>query len=255
MAKPGKTSAKAGRRSLFGRIDPLTSLLLVFPLFLVYEVGILFVPSAENGADLLTSRVLRLLHDRVGLYIALNACLWAMFLGLVLYLRRKHNFNPRSVVPVLIESALYALTMGSLICYVMVDLLHVDPRLAIPYVGPALRTGAQSSPSVVGVIVVALGAGVHEELLFRVLMLGGLVMLLQRVFGLGRAATLAIAFLVSSVLFSAAHHVIGGEPWKLGAFTYRVLCGLVFATIYQLRGVAVAVYTHALYDIYVLLLR
>jgi hypothetical protein len=33
------------------------------------------------------------------------------------------------------------------------------------------------------------------------------------------------------------------------------LCGLVFATIFQTRGFAVAVYTHALYDIYVLIVR
>jgi hypothetical protein len=49
--------------------------------------------------------------------------------------------------------------------------------------------------------------------------------------------------------------VIGGEPWKLGVFVYRFLCGLFFATLFQTRGFAVAVYTHALYDIYVLLVH
>ncbi len=258
MEKRAKAKgAKAGlrKRGLFARIDPLTSLLLVFPLFLVYEVGVLVVPSAANGADLLTAQLLKLLHGRIGLYIALNGCLWALFLGLVLYLRRKHEFHPRLVFPVFVESAIYALTMGSLICYVMVDLLHVDPRLSIPFVGPVLRAGAESATGVVGVIVIALGAGVHEELIFRVLLVGGFGIALQRLFGVGRTPALAIAFVVSSILFSAAHHVIGGEPFRMGAFTYRVLCGLVFASLYQFRGIAVAVYTHALYDIYVLLVR
>jgi hypothetical protein len=252
--------AKGGKRGIFRRIDPLSSLLLVFPLFLIYEVGILLVPSGTNGADLITAQILRLLHNRLGLYVALNGGLWALFLGLVLYLRRKHDFDVRLIVPVLAESALYALTMGSLICYVMVDLLHVDPRLLISSgtshsMMPVLRAGAEGATGIVGVIVIALGAGVHEELIFRVLLVGGFGLFMQRVLGLGRTTALTIAFIVSAVLFSAAHHVIGGEAFRVGAFTYRILCGLIFATIYQLRGVAVAVYTHSLYDIYVMLLR
>ena len=243
MAKPKR--GVVGRRGFFGRIDPLTSLLLVFPLFLVYEVGILLVPSAYNGADLITSQIVRLLHGQVGTYIALNAGLWAFFLGLVLWLRRSHSFEPRLVFPVLVESAFYALMMGSLICFVMVDLLHVDPRLSI-----ALEVG-KAPRGAVAAIIVSLGAGVHEELIFRVILIGGFGILLQKVFGLGRRGALTIAFLVSSILFSAAHHVIGGEAFRIGAFVYRILCGLFFACLYQWRGVAIAVYTHTLYDIYV----
>jgi hypothetical protein len=96
---------------------------------------------------------------------------------------------------------------------------------------------------------------VHEELVFRLIMISGLLWLGQKAFGLGRAANIAQAFLISSALFSAAHHVIGGEPFHVGVFTYRLLCGLVFATLYEVRGFAVAVYTHALYDCFVLLLH
>jgi membrane protease YdiL (CAAX protease family) len=91
--------------------------------------------------------------------------------------------------------------------------------------------------------------------MFRLVMVGGGVWLLTRVLGLPRWLAIVIAFAVSSVLFSAAHHIVGGEPWRLGAFTYRLLCGLFFATLFQTRGLAVAVYTHALYDIYVLIVR
>jgi hypothetical protein len=61
--------------------------------------------------------------------------------------------------------------------------------------------------------------------------------------------------LVSAVLFSAAHHIVGGEPWRVGVFVYRILCGLIFAALFQWRGFAVAVYTHALYDVFVLTLH
>ena len=139
--------------------------------------------------------------------------------------------------------------MGSLICFVMIDFLHIDPKLLI---------GCSTAPehaSTAAKLVLSLGAGVHEELLFRLIMVGGGVWLLTRALGLRRWLAVGIAMVVSSVLFSAAHHVIGGEPFRVGAFTYRLLCGLVFATLFQTRGFAVAVYTHALYDIYVLIVR
>ncbi len=101
----------------------------------------------------------------------------------------------------------------------------------------------------------SLGAGVHEELVFRLLMVGGGTWLLSNVLGLRRPLAIVFTMLVSSVLFSAAHHIIGGEPYRTGAFVYRILCGLIFASIFQWRGFAVAVYTHALYDIYVLIVR
>ena len=239
--------AKGRAGGSWSRVDPLTSLLFVFPLFLFYELGVLLVPSAYNGADLLTSEALHLLHGRVQTYIAVNAGLAALFVVAALVLRKRHHFDPGRIGMVLLESSIYALGMGTFILFVMMDLLHIDPRLAIP----ALRTAAAAPQGFLPVLIVSIGAGVHEELLFRVGMVGGLVWLLTTTLKRSRGVSIAVAFFVSSVLFSAAHHVIGGEPFRIGVFVYRMLCGLVFAAIYQVRGFAVAVYTHALYDVYV----
>jgi membrane protease YdiL (CAAX protease family) len=66
----------------------------------------------------------------------------------------------------------------------------------------------------------------------------------------------AVALIVSSVLFSAMHHIPPyGDPLQLGVFVFRILAGCFFGLVYWFRGFAVAVYTHALYDIYVLLVR
>jgi hypothetical protein len=242
-------AAPAYKKSVTRRSDPLTSVLLVFPLFIIYQIGVLSIPSTYNGADLITSQMLRLLHGNGTTYLLINTVLAIAFVILVLVLRRKNTFDPRLFLPVLLESAIYALTMGSLICFVMIDFLHIDPKL---FIGCS-TTPAQASPA--AKIVLSLGAGVHEELVFRLIMVGGGVWLLTRGLGMRRWLAVGLAMVISSVLFSAAHHVIGGEPFRVGAFTYRVLCGLVFATIFQTRGFAVAVYTHALYDIYVLLVR
>jgi hypothetical protein len=232
------------------RYDPkdlLTSLVLVFPLFLVYQVGVLFTLPVLNGADFLTVFLFHNLGLSTGAYLAYTAAVAIAFGVAVALLRRKQKFNPRLIVPVLIESAIYALTMGSLIVFVMTRVLHVSPRLA----GGAIATQGLGTR-----FVMSLGAGVWEETVFRLGIMTGVAVLLEKVLGFGRWVAVALALLASSVLFSAMHHIPPyGDPLQIGVFVFRVLAGCFFGLVYWYRGFAIAVYTHALYDIYVLLLR
>jgi hypothetical protein len=243
-----KTSKRGS--AYFRRTNLLTSVLLVFPLFLVYQVGVLALPEVHNGADLVTSQMLSLLHGQIEIYILINLGLALAFLLTIGFLRRKNEFDTGLFVPTVLESTLYAVFMGSLIVLVMQDVLHIDPRLAVAH-----SNAGVPDTGLIAKVVLAFGAGVHEELLFRLLILSGLLAFCDKLLGMPRLLAVAIAFLVSSALFSAAHHVIGGEPWRLGVFVYRLLCGLVFATLFQVRGFAVAVYTHALYDVFVLIMH
>jgi len=232
------------------RYDPkdlLTSLVLVFPLFLIYQVGVLFTLPVLNGADFLTVFLFHNLGLSTGAYLAYTVAVAVAFAVGVLLLRRKQKFNPRLVVPVLIESAIYALTMGSLIVFVMTRVLHVSPRLA---------GGVIASQGFGTRFVMSLGAGVWEETIFRLGIMTGVAVLLEKVLGFSRWVAVALALLASSILFSAMHHIPPyGDPLHLGVFVFRVLAGCFFGMVYWFRGFAIAVYTHALYDIYVLLLR
>ena len=224
----------------------LTSLVLVFPLFLVYQFGVLFTLPMLNGADFLTVFLFRNLGLSTGAYLAYTAAVAVAFVIAVAMLRRKQKFDPKLIVPVFVESAIYALTMGSLIVFVMTRVLHVSPRLAGGIAGQGLGTR----------FVMSLGAGVWEETIFRLGIMTGVVMLLERVLGMGRWVAVVLALLASSVLFSAMHHIPPyGDPLQLGVFTFRVLADCFFGLIYWFRGFAIAVYTHALYDVYVLLVR
>ena len=231
------------------RYDPknlLTSLVLVFPLFLVYQVGVLFTLPVLNGADFLTVFLFHNLGLSKGAYLAYTAAVAVAFVIAVVVLRRKQRFDPRLIVPVFVESAIYALTMGSLIVFVMTRVLHVSPRLAGGIADQGLATR----------FVMSLGAGVWEETIFRLGIMTGVAVLLERVLGLGRWVAVVVALLVSSVLFSAMHHIPPyGDPLHLGVFLFRVLAGCFFGLVYWFRGFAVVVYTHALYDLYVLLVR
>jgi len=49
-------------------------------------------------------------------------------------------------------------------------------------------------------------------------------------------------------------HYIGtmADQWQLYSFMFRWVAGLLFTVLYFMRGFAITAYTHALYDIWVL---
>jgi hypothetical protein len=225
-------------RHFSGRVDGLSSAIYVFPLFLVYQLGIL-TNRGQNGVDFLTRVLIDLVERDLAGYLFLLASSFVAYAAVVLLLRRTGHFDPRSFVPVVVESAFYALSMGSIILYLLDRIGAAFPGLAIGAINP------------IDVLVVSAGAGFHEELFFRAIGMNVLAWLLAGLTG-PRRAWLA-ALLLSSLFFALAHHVgPSGEAFRFGAFVYRTLAGAFFALVYRVRGFAVAVWTHALYDVYVL---
>lgn len=232
----------ADRRNL------LTNLVLVCPLFVIYQLGVLFTRPLLNGADFVTILLLHHWHLSTLAYLGfVFGVAAALFLAVVL-LGRKQKFDKRVVLPVLLESMIYALTMGSLIVFLMTEVMGISPRLA----GPA----PLPDQSIVTRFVMSIGAGLYEETVFRLGLLSLTVLIAERVLGLRRFLAVLGGLAFSSLAFSAMHHIPPyGDPLSLGVFTFRTLAGVFFAMLFWYRGFAVAVYTHALYDIYVLLVR
>jgi membrane protease YdiL (CAAX protease family) len=225
----------------------ITDLILIFPLLIVYQLGVLLTFPMLNGADFVSAILFGQLGFSKQQYLLFVVVVTVLFLGGLLLLRRKQqHFQPRVIVPILLESTIYALTMGSLIILVMTRLLGIEPSLS----------AALHKEGVVSRFVMSLGAGVYEELVFRLGLLGGTFAITQKLFRWNRWFSLAVAFGVSALAFSAVHHIPPyGDPIRIDIFTFRVLAGIFFGALYWTRGLAVAVYTHALYDVYVLLIR
>ncbi|MCX4243227.1 CPBP family glutamic-type intramembrane protease [Paraliomyxa miuraensis] len=242
MARAPKTTQTAPPHPLVahlqGRIEGLTSAVLVFPLFLVYQLGILS-GRGQNGVDFVTQALIRVSHRDLSQYLVILAGLLVAYAAVVVLLRRRGQLAPRAFVPMLVESTFYALIMGSIIVFVIRQFAGIVPGLVVGGAGP------------LDVVVISAGAGFHEELIFRVILMGGLAWLLTGLTGARRAWLLALV--LSSLAFSLAHHIGPvGEPFTFAAFVYRTLAGVFFALVYQIRGFAVAAWTHALYDVYVL---
>lgn len=259
MSPPRTASSRRGGggppiAAVLGHGDLATSLLFIFPLFLIYEVGVVFAP-VMNGVDFVSRNLYAALSYNTRNYLLFHVGLAVLFAGLLVWMRRRRairkNGDPRRFFPMLLEAAIFALTSGSLILFVMRHILHIDPPLAVGD-GPPFAAGGLSGTATGALL--SLGAGVHEELVFRLgLCAGGAALL--RVVGVAHGPAMVLAFLSSSVLFSAAHHIgAAGDPWAFAVFTYRLLAGLLFASLFYFRSLAHAVYTHALYDIYVIVI-
>lgn len=226
----------------FGRGDLTASLILIFPLYLAYAIGVVFSGSI-NGVDLVSRQLWRLCGADRTTYLLVHAGLAAAFVLWVRHARRTRTLSIEVAAPVIAEAAVYALAMGTVIRLFMI---HVLER------GGLLELGLEIGPTTRHVIA-SLGAGVHEELVFRLGLLCALA------WGLGRAGlrprvALVLAVIASALVFSWAHH-LAGEPWDRAVFVYRALAGVVFALVFWYRSLAHAVYAHALYDVWVLVVR
>ena len=238
--------------AVLGHGDLGTSLLYIFPLFLVYGVGVLSAPTM-NGVDFVTRNLYAAVGFSVRNYLLVYAGLAVCFLIALLYMRKHGGLHRFSFIRLVLESAIVALCLGSFIVFVMQNILGISPVAAIAGPHPKLALG-DNGPVVD--VVLSLGAGVFEELVFRLGLFAGGAALFRVVLGMPHALATLLAGILSSLLFSAAHHIGAlGEPWAWNVFVYRSLAGAAFAAMFYYRSLAHAVYTHALYDVYVGLLR
>jgi|MDSW01.3.fsa_nt_gb membrane protease YdiL (CAAX protease family) len=109
-------------------------------------------------------------------------------------------------------------------------------------------------------LAIAAGAGLYEEIIFRLILFGGLLLWFKSLFGIFWSDSLAqwlgviLAILISSFLFAYAHGWAGDESaHDFGPMLFRTLAGMAFSLIFLFRGIAVCAYAHFAYDAMLLL--
>ncbi len=229
-------------------------LALTLPIFVLYHLAVVFL-RVKNATDMLTGELLHLADGSTTAYLGITLAIGVVFAGTFAFLGRGHAFRPGKFVQIAVEGVLYAVLM----------------RMAAGVVMERLFAGHIDEGSRFTGFVMSLGAGFYEELAFRVLLYGvGAKVLLalfaepQTSFVASTRTTLTVRSVgvlvawgvASSLLFSGFHYVGAlGDPWKLTSFVFRLLLGLALTLIYATRGFAAAVWTHAVYDVWVLVFR
>ncbi|MBN1805660.1 MAG: CPBP family intramembrane metalloprotease [Sedimentisphaerales bacterium] len=124
---------------------------------------------------------------------------------------------------------------------------------------PPLNAGAEEaiySQSLIANIVTGIGAGIYEELVFRLILICLLMLLFQDLLRLTHKNAIVLSVLISAALFSAHHHIdlLSGQPnandpFDMIRFAFRTIAGVYFAVLFAIRGFGITAGTHAFYDI------
>ncbi|MCA9735231.1 MAG: CPBP family intramembrane metalloprotease [Deferribacteres bacterium] len=213
------------------------------PAILLYEIAVRWyyqdmVLEVRNSAEIFLKDFLRAIGLNEPL-ILLAAYLVATVFIIILARRQGYKFPGISAFFMIIfESVFYAVFLGSVTGYITNQIL-------------SLQTGniVDKFEEMLPQILMAFSAGIWEEILFRLLMLGLLLYFFQQLMHSKRWLQIAIATFISSVIFSVFHYA-SFEYFTWSSFTFRFVAGCILGLLFVHRGLAVAVYTHSFYDFF-----
>ena len=217
------------------------SVLAMLPLVVIYQVGIVQSRAGvRNIAEVWLTGPFSLLGVHAA--TAVNILVMAGLLVALWRLERTGAVCFSFLFIMVLEAVIYAtvmfLTAGAV------------ARFVQRHVVDMLSAGNASWSS----LWLSVGAGVYEELLFRLILLAGGVFVLHRVFQFRKTPSMALMLVISSLAFSAAHHVGAlGEAPDGFVFIFRTVCGLMLGIVFLTRGLGVAAWMHALYNVLVLM--
>lgn len=105
-------------------------------------------------------------------------------------------------------------------------------------------------------VITSIGAGIYEELVFRLILIGLLLVIFEDLCKLKRSHASFIAVLVSAVLFAVHHYIsyqdgqwLTLDAFKVPSFVFRTAAGIYFAVIFRYRGYGIAAGAHIAYDL------
>lgn len=216
---------------------------MAIPLLLLYELLIWISQPPDQAVRISVDILFKTFFQFLGIN-AISATLFvAAFVGaIVLYLKRTELPHLRTsyFLTMIIESAVYAVLITIIIVGFLDAILTMNLLQSV------------DSLSKIQLFALSLGAGLYEELFFRVILVSGLSLLFLNFFS-KKTTAYAISALVAALIFSGVHYIGQyGDYFTLGSFLFRFLFGLALNVIYVTRGFGIAAWTHALYDIFVI---
>jgi hypothetical protein len=250
---------------------PIYCLLFIAPFLIGYEIGVLF-----DKRTLLAERMLRDFLTLFGRKFNFLSGLFvlAVLIGWQIGSRQPWTVRPKVLGLMLAESAVLTLPLFLLHAVIPRNLSAPPPRpAAAAWVAPAepapgrslcaaeaARLAAEPAPAqgerfgrrLIREIVISLGAGPYEELIFRLFLVELLLWLMIKGVRTEERTAVVVAVLVSATLFAGYHYLPEtGEPFTWGSFLFRTGAGIYFSLIFVARGYGIAAGCHTFYDILV----
>lgn len=244
---PGKGKLSPNAPYALVSTRPLHVLIFLLPLMVAYELGsIFYLSGTAQGANTIGARnLLGLFFDAFGaasLHVPPIA-LTVVLLAWHVLLKDGWRLRPGVLAGMMLESCVWAVP---LLVFSLV-LAQGTPAAAFELAGlPTMSWQAR--------LTVALGAGIYEELVFRLMMITLAHLVLADVFRVPDRGAFVAASLVSAAAFALHHNVRSVDgSFDVPKFLFLAVAGLYFAGIFITRGFGLVVAVHALYDVVALL--
>jgi len=226
MAGRQRAKERGSKRRLLAR--PLDSLCFLLPLIIFYEVAAFVYPVRVISFEWLHQFLelfghVGVLAPGLAVLVILLCTHWAS--------EQPWRVNWHRVGMMYAESILLA-----------IPLLAVNRLLR-------LAAGGET-PSIIGRIATGIGAGIYEELVFRMIFVSIVIIIGVDLMRRDRTRVAVVAVALSSLAFAAHHYPpIGGDPFTWPGFVFRAMAGAYLAAIFWFRGYGPAAGTHAAYNV------
>jgi len=266
---------------------PVYAIAFLLPFLAFYEIGTVLI-----NTDVLSKSQVRVVafvwlreflqylgtSDRIA-WIAPPVVVVIILLGLQIASRKPWYFCLRDYGPMAVECILLAVPLIVLSLFFNSPTVGSPPpaqsvleparvcTCMLPVQQPAApdgnetasrQTAGTSDPgrSLMANVVTGVGAGIYEELVFRLILICALMVLFQDIIGVSHKNAIVLSVLISAALFSAHHHIIfvdgqlgRAAPFTWPEFGFRTTAGVYFAILFAARGFGITAGTHAFYDI------
>lgn len=220
-------------------LRPLNCMVFILPMLLIFQLG-----AAIYGTNLLAPRDL---HKLLKYFGASAVYLPGLFVVIVLLAQHLLHKDPWELHP-----RVFAGMFGESIIWMipLVVMAQLSQRL-VPHqamaADPSIQDWLQK-------VMLAFGAGVYEEFLFRLVFISIVMLIFVDLMMIKQKDIVAVAGVIFGAVafslyhFSAAQMHWAGFPW--GNFIFRWLAGVYLGGLYVFRGYGIAVGAHAFYNIY-----
>ena len=219
--------------------NSISSLLFIFPFFLMYEILAYFLFDnsnyvIRNSADIIFRDIFSIITNNT--WLTYNSLLLVIILLIILYSYKTNadTFNLNYIFFMFIEGLFF----GLLLVFILngTNILNYSSQnyFLIDYSFMFYS---------------CLGAGIWEEILFRLLLFSSLYKILKTFLKEQDIFPLFLSILVSSVIFSLFHYIgTNADIFDFNTFTIRMLGGFFLCLLYYYRGFGISVISHISYD-------
>jgi hypothetical protein len=212
---------------------PLTMLVCLVPFGVAGEL-LRWAGRGMGSSDLLADQLMRQLGWMSGLTLPVLPLIILVTVGLLAHFIGRYRWKPPSL------GALGRIALWTVIW----SLIRVLVGMAGHHLAPDQIAGPAG---------LAMCGALQEELIFRGLSLGCLIMA-GVALKLPKAVVITVALVLSAVFFSLAHttvvnHFPGAEPFAWPAFAERTAAGLLYGIVFLRQGLAVCTFSHAAYNL------